>query len=207
MSDTNQNEKDVEGLNFSVDESKSEVNNSSNTSNLSEVSTVSHTSAHTSEVAKVETVNTTNTMNTNKTDLTEKKEEKMEEKKEKSLKLLGSNNRVLPALIEDLLTKNIPIILDKEGYLIGGFYGAEVEGRKDVGLGFIMLKDADQEGTFIAFDHKGKKHQVHTFHDLVVLNNNVWRGFYKQTEFRRAHPLWFDFMYEYGVLEIVPGKF
>jgi hypothetical protein len=193
MSDVNQDNKEGGGLDFSVEESKS----NSFGSNTNTSSTTGTTSGTTSATG----VNSTTSSHVDKND------KKDDDKKEKSLKLLGSNNRVIPTLIEDLLSKNIPVILDKEGYLVGGFYGAEVEGRKDIGVGFVMLKDADQDGTFIAFDHKGKKHPVHGFHDLVVLNNNVWRGFYKQAEYRRAHPLWFDFMYEYGVLEIVPGKF
>lgn len=201
MSDVNTNEKENGGLDFSVEESKNTAaSNSTTTTTSNTLNTLAGSNnTFSSSTPSSSTENKAGTASSN--------EKKEDDKKEKSLKLLGSNNRVIPTLIEDLLSKNIPVILDKEGYLVGGFYGAEIEGRKDVGLGFVVLRDADQEGTFIAFDHKGKKHPIHTFHDLVVLNNNVWRGFYKQPEFRRAHPLWFDFMYEYGVLEIVPGKF
>lgn len=202
MSDVNQDNKEGGGLDFSVEESKSNSANSFGNNHVAS-SAVPTSTTSTSQTNVASSLASTK----DSTKDNAKESAKDEDKKEKSLKLLGSNNRVIPTLIEDLLAKNIPVILDKEGYLVGGFYGAEVEGRKDIGVGFVMLKDADQEGTFIAFDYKGKKHPIHTFHDLVVLNNNVWRGFYKQAEYRRAHPLWFDFMYEYGVLEIVPGKF
>ena len=103
--------------------------------------------------------------------------------------------RVLPSLIEELLKKNISVKLTTDGYLIGGFYGA----------GYIRLQDSIEKNVFIAFDHKDKKHLIKSFDDLIVLNKEVWKFYYKKDKaWKKADQAWFDYMLEAGVLAIAP---
>lgn len=112
-------------------------------------------------------------------------------------KLADKPARNLPALIEEVLAKGIEVELTREGYKIAGFYG----------MPSLPLQDSQQAGVLIATDHKGKKHVVKGFIDLIALNNLVWKGFYKQDDkYRRPDKRWFTHLYESGQMELVPGK-
>lgn len=112
-------------------------------------------------------------------------------------KLADKPTRKISTLIEEVIEKNIEVELTREGYKISGFYG----------MPSILLQDSQEEGILIATDHKGKKHAVKDFFDLISLNNLVWRGFYKQDDkYRRPDTRWFVHLYESGQIELVPGK-
>lgn len=128
----------------------------------------------------------------------------MEDKK--MPKLLGYTNRTLPKLIEELLEKNIPVTLHKYGYKIGGFY-ANLSEESDV-EGNLLLQDSEEKDVFIAIDNKGKKHLVSSFKDILELNSYIWKLSIKQDKFKykKVDPKWFTYLYESGLLEVVPGK-
>lgn len=114
-----------------------------------------------------------------------------------NLKAAERPARKLHVLIEEVLTKGIEVELTVEGYKVAGFYG----------MSWLPLQDSQQPGVLVATDHKGKKHAVKDFNDLIALNNLVWKGFYKQEDkYRRPDIRWFTHLYESGQMELVPGK-
>lgn len=126
-----------------------------------------------------------------------------QKKKSPSVETLNKPNRVLPALIEELLEKNICVILSKDGYYIEGFYGLnENIGKK----GFIFAQETTEDGTLVFNDARNSKHLVKNFEDLVKLHNHVWGQFFKQEEFQKPDTNWLSYMLEYDVLNLRPGK-
>lgn len=120
------------------------------------------------------------------------------------LTILEKPSRKLPALVEELLEKNIPVRLTKKGYLVGGFYGLGDNENK----GFASFQETDKSNTLVFFDNKGREHVVQSFEDLVKFNNFVWGVFFKLSEdYKKPDLLWFPYMLQYGVLSITPGNF
>lgn len=134
----------------------------------------------------------------------EKKKEKAKKKDELGgLEVLQFPNRTLPALIEELLEKNFPVRLAKDGYYVGGFYGLNSETDNK---GFAFAQDTSEANTLVFYDSKNHKHVIKTFEDLVKFHNHVWGLFYKVAkEYQKPDTGWFSYMLEYGVLSITPG--
>lgn len=135
-------------------------------------------------------------------------EQKIDKKKNKAdfnlvkeNEILPTPNRTLPKLIEELLEKNIPIILSKDGYYVGGFYGLG-EGEKK---GFVFAKDTTEANTLAFIDNKGNFYSIKNFEELVKYNNHIWAAFYKLSDdYKKPNSLWFSYLLEYNVLNITP---
>ena len=131
--------------------------------------------------------------------------EKPKKKKDDALQgltLLDKPSRKLPALIEELLEKNIPIRLTKKGYLVGGFYGLGDSDNK----GFATAQETNKS-TIIFFDNKGREHLIETFEDLVKFHNFIWGVFFKVSEdYKKPDIMWFHHMLQHGVVSITPGN-
>lgn len=144
---------------------------------------------------------------TNQTPVSDTSVEKTPKKKKEDplhgVTILEKPSRKLPALVEDLLEKNIPVRLTKKGYLVGGFYGLGDNDNK----GFASFQETDKANTLVFFDNKGREHVVESFEDLVKFNNFVWGVFFKLSEdYKKPDLLWFQYMLQYGVLSITPGN-
>jgi hypothetical protein len=134
----------------------------------------------------------------------DKKKEKAKKKDDLGgLEVLQFPNRTLPAIIEELLEKDFPVRLAKDGYYVGGFYGLNAEtGNK----GFAFGQDTSEANTLVFYDSKNHKHVIKSFEDLVKFHNHVWGLFYKTAkEYQKPDTSWFSYMLEYGVLSITPG--
>lgn len=146
---------------------------------------------------KVETNNTTDNS-------VDKNAKKKKEDPLHGLTILEKPSRKLPALVEELLEKNIPVRLTKKGYLVGGFYGLGDNDNK----GFATFQETDKANTLVFFDNKGREHVVESFEDVVKFNNFIWGVFFKLSEdYKKPDLLWFPYMLQYGVLSITPGNF
>lgn len=135
----------------------------------------------------------------------EKKKAKKKEEALQGIEVLEFPNRTLPKLLEELLEKDIPVHLSKNGYYVGGFYGLNSETNHK---GFAFAQDTNEANTLVFFDNKGHKHIVRTFEDLVKFHNHVWGIYFKlSNDFKKPDNLWFGYMLQYGVLSITPGSF
>lgn len=135
---------------------------------------------------------------------TQNKKNKKKQEGLLGIEVLEFPNRTLPKLIEELLEKNIPVRLSKNGYYVAGFYGLNSD-NENKGLAFCQ--DTNEANTLVFFDNKGHKHVVKNFEDLVKFNNVVWGNFFKLSEdFKKPDNLWFMYMLQYGVLSITPGN-
>jgi len=118
--------------------------------------------------------------------------------------------RVLPTVLEEAIAYDFNITINKSGYLIGGFYGLNPKSTgllmDDSYLGHVLLIETDNENGLIGFDHKGKKHLITNFEDLVRLNHHVWKNFIKDPQYRTVNSQWFKHLYDRGLLEINPKK-
>lgn len=137
----------------------------------------------------------------------EKNEAKKKKAKEDALanvQILNEPNRKLPKIIEELLQKDVPVVLAKNGYYVGGFYGLNQEIGK---AGFAFAQETSEFDTLVFVDNKNHKHLVKSFEDLVKFNNHVWSIYFKLSEdYRKPDTLWFGYMLQYGVLSITPGR-
>lgn len=137
--------------------------------------------------------------------ITENKINTNEPAKKKGLgvEILEKPKRILPSIIEELLDKNISVILSKDGYFIEGFYGLnENIGKK----GFVFAQETNEDGSLIFLDARNSKHVVKNFEELVRFNNHVWGQFFKQDEYQKPDTNWLSYMLEYDVLSLRPGK-
>lgn len=144
---------------------------------------------------------------TNQTPVSDTSVDKTTKKKKEDplhgITILEKPSRKLPALVEELLEKNIPVRLTKKGYLVGGFYGLGDNDNK----GFASFQETDKANTLVFFDNKGREHVVESFEDVVKFNNFVWGVFFKLSEdYKKPDLLWFQYMLQYGVLSITPGN-
>ncbi len=118
--------------------------------------------------------------------------------------------RVLPAVIEEAIALNFDVIVNRHGYLIGGFYGSNPKASglidNDNYIGYALLLDSTKEDVMIGFDQKGKKHAVANFDDLIKLNHHVWKNFIKDAQYKTVNAAWFKHLYDKGMLEINPKK-
>lgn len=121
-----------------------------------------------------------------------------------NIQTLEFPNRTLPNLIEELLEKNFPVTLAKDGYMVGGFYGL---GQDKGNKGFAFAQDTSEANCLVFYDNKNHKHLVRSFNDLVKFNNHVWGLFFKQSDdYKRPDAMWFPHLLEQGVLNIMPGS-
>lgn len=111
-------------------------------------------------------------------------------------KVLDVPQRVIPTLIEEIISKGIIVTLEPTGYGIGGFYE----------MGQVLLQHTDKEDTFAVTDNKGKKHFIKNFNDLLIFHKEIWKAFYKNPEHRRADIKWFNHLYDANLLDIIPAK-
>lgn len=115
--------------------------------------------------------------------------------------ILPSPNRTLPKLIEEILEKDLPVFLSKDGYYVGGFYGLNPGSKK----GFAFAQDTSEANTLVFFDSKNNPCAIRGFEDLVKFNSHIWSSFYKLSEdYKKPDSLWFGYMLEYNVLNITP---
>jgi hypothetical protein len=143
--------------------------------------------------------------NTQNIDLNlDKKKSKNKQNAMQGIEVLEFPNRTLPKLIEELLDKNIPVHLSKNGYYVGGFYGLNSENEHK---GFAFAQDTNEANTLVFLDNKGHKHIIRSFEDLVKFHNHVWGIYFKISDsFKKPDNLWFGYMLQYGVLSITPGS-
>lgn len=135
-------------------------------------------------------------------------EEKKKSKKPKNdlgnIQVLDYPNRTLPKLIEELIEKEFTIILSNNGYYIEGFYGLETNSKHK---GFAFAQDTSESNTLVFYDTKGHKHLIKNFENLVEFNSTIWGSFIKfAEEYKKPNMKWFPYMFEYGYLNITPGK-
>lgn len=149
-----------------------------------------------------------NFMNTNDNDTLNDSTQASKKAKKKvdalqGIEVLEFPNRTLPNLIEELLEKNIPVTLSKNGYYVGGFYALNADnGHK----GYAFAQDTSEANTLVFYDNKGHKHIVKSFEDLVKFHSVVWSNFFKiSDDFRKPDNLWFMYMLQYDVVSITPG--
>jgi hypothetical protein len=144
--------------------------------------------------------------NTNINDINKdlsKNKKKKEDSKTIGLEVLELPKRKLPALVEELLQKDIPIRITKKGYLVGGFYGLGDNDNK----GFVTVQETNDVNTLVFFDNKGHKHPIKNFDDLVKFHNFIWGTYFKLSEdYKKPDSLWFGYMLQHGVLSITPGN-
>lgn len=139
---------------------------------------------------------------------TEQELEKKKKTKQKSefelpqgVQVLPLPNRTLPKLIEELLEKDIPVVLAKDGYYIGGFYGLNTHNKK----GYAFAQDTSEANTLVFYDNKNNECAVKKFEDLVRFNSHVWSAFFKLSEdYKKPDSMWFGYMLEYNALSITP---
>lgn len=108
-------------------------------------------------------------------------------------------NRQLPRLIEELLGKGFQVMLSKDGYFIGGFYGINAKINK---TGFVFAQDTTDDNILAFEDAKGYKHPIRNFEELVRFHSLVWSQFYK--EYPRADMQWLGYMLELNAANISP---
>lgn len=122
---------------------------------------------------------------------------------DKGISILEYPNRTVNNLLEKVINHNIPVLLAKNGYYIAGFYGIN-HGQE----GYLFIQDTSDSKTLIAHDHKNNLHIITNFEDLVILNNFIWKHFYKAEPLKYNKPdnFWFSFMLEKSILTISPGK-
>lgn len=132
-------------------------------------------------------------------------QEKKKRKKDDVLgdaQILEYPNRTIPKLLEEAIEKNFPVVLTKDGYLVGGFYGLN---SNILGGGFAFAQDTSLPNTLVFLDSKGAKHLVKNFEELVAFNSTVWGQFFKTSpDYKKPNSQWFPYMLEYGVLNISP---
>lgn len=139
----------------------------------------------------------------------EDKEDKKKMKKTKddpfqNITILNEPNRKLPKVIEEALANDIPVRLSKNGYYIAGFYGLNSDTDN---AGFAFAQETSEPDALVFYDSKNHRHLVKTFEDLVKFHNHVWGLFFKVSEeYKKPDILWFGFMLQYGVLNIMPGS-
>lgn len=155
-----------------------------------------------------QTVNNFNNSQTENTPVQSSSEVSLSEKAKPKKRGLGVDvlakpNRILPNIIEELLEKEIPVTLAKDGYYVGGFYGLNENIDKK---GFAFAQETSEENTLLFVDSRNNKHLVRDFEDMVRFNNHVWGLFFKSEEYKKPDTLWFGYMLEHGVLNITPGK-
>lgn len=120
--------------------------------------------------------------------------------------------RVLPVVIEEVIGLGFDVIVNKNGYLLSGFYGCDprasglISNDNDKYVGYVLLVDSTQGDIMIGFDHKGKKHSIANMDDLIKLNHHIWKAFIKDSNYKQVNTRWFKFLYEKGMLEINPKK-
>ena len=139
----------------------------------------------------------------NEQDIEKKKKNKIKSEFDLNdgVQILPSPNRTLPKLIEELLEKDIPVSLSKNGYYIGGFYGLNANSKK----GFVFAQDTSEANTLVFFDSKNSPCAVKNFEDLVKFHSHVWASFFKiSEEYKKPESMWFGYMLEYSVLNITP---
>lgn len=130
-----------------------------------------------------------------------KKKPKSEFELSENIQVLPSPNRTLPKLIEEVLEKEMPVILSKDGYYIGGFYGLNSGNKK----GYVFAQDTSEANTLVFYDSKNNQCSVKTFEELVRFNSHVWSAFYKSSEeYKKPDSLWFGYMLEFNALNITP---
>lgn len=135
-------------------------------------------------------------------------EEKKKIKKNKNdlgnIQVLEYPNRTLPKLIEELIEKNFTVILSNNGYYIEGFYGLETNPKYK---GYVFAQDTSESNTLVVYDVKGHKTLIKNFENLVEFNSLIWGAFIKlDEEYKKPNMKWFSYMFEYGYLNITPGK-
>lgn len=145
-------------------------------------------------------LNLTNTLTSNslvdeQNNVDKKKPAKKKENLASQIEVLDFPNRTLPKLIEELLEKNIPVNLSKNGYYIGGFYGLNSDNQH---LGFALAQDTVEANTLVFYDNKNNKHIIKSFEDLVKFNNVIWGVYFKLSEkYKKPDSLWFSYMLQY----------
>lgn len=133
-------------------------------------------------------------------------EELKKAKKAKQTDLNGAHivehpKRGLPALVLELLNKNMTVQVTNNGYYLSGFYGL----NKENGVGYIFFQETSDPELLAFYDSKNNKHPVRTFEDLVTLNATIWGQFFKiSAEYKKPDSTWFPYMLEYGVINITP---
>lgn len=110
--------------------------------------------------------------------------------------------RSVPKLIQEVIDHGIPVLLNREGYLIPGFYGSTHSGQ----VGVVYAQDTEKSSEMLFFDHKNRKHVISSFKELVELNNTVWGSFYREKEYSTPNQMWFPHLMNFGVLNISPGR-
>lgn len=135
-------------------------------------------------------------------------EEKKKQKKSKdaefvNVTIVEQPNASLPNLIKELLDKNFTLSLSKTGYYLHGFYGMNKSAENQSGS--IFFQETSDPTLLAFYDHKGNKHPVRSFEDIVSLNATIWGVYYKLSpDYKKPDTMWFPYMIEYGVLNIAP---
>lgn len=161
--------------------------------------------ANTAHVAPMQTANqAANVVNKEEDKEDKKKMKKLKEDPFQNITVLNEPQRKLPKVIEEALANDIPVRLSKNGYYVAGFYGLNSDTDN---AGFAFAQETSEPDALVFYDSKNHRHLVKTFEDLVKFHNHVWGLFFKiSEEYKKPDILWFGFMLQYGVLNIMPGS-
>lgn len=137
--------------------------------------------------------------------------EKTEVKKSRSQKISlveSPPSRVLPKLLEELIEKGIPVLLKKDGYAIGGFYGINNNGYANIAEIDFNQSNIDKshyEDSLIAYDVKNKPHLISSFDDLIKFHLLVWKSYLKQKEYCLLNSIWYPYIIQSPYISITPN--
>lgn len=94
----------------------------------------------------------------------------------------------LPAIVQSLVENGIPVTIEDEGFLLGGFYKH--------GSVLLYPVEAPERGNheWEIVDRYDKKHPIHMFSDIVELNYDIWNEDYDPG-------IWGPLLIKYGHLE------
>ena len=110
----------------------------------------------------------------------------------------------IPPIILTLIENDIPVQIDKDGYLIGGFYGLSYGNTP---IGFMRCKEsADKPGVVLCYDHKNVQHEASSVSDFATIHSIIWSNYYKQEEYKIPDSLWIKLLISTGSLDMRPKK-
>ena len=137
--------------------------------------------------------------------------EKTEVKKSRTQKISlveSSPSRILPKLVEELIEKGIPVLLRKDGYAIGGFYGINDNGYANIAEIDFNQSNIDKTqhaDSLIAYDVKNKPHLISSFDDLIKFHLLVWKSYLKQKEYCLLNSIWYPYIIQSPYISITPN--